>query len=53
MEADACGHIYMHPQQRLAATIEAMNSITPEDVNQVMAFIIFVFISLLCNVDRC
>ena len=35
MEAQACGHVYMHPTQRLQATAEALDSITLEDVNMV------------------
>jgi hypothetical protein len=35
MEAEACGHTYMHPEQRLAATAAALESITLEDMNEV------------------
>ena len=35
MEAQACGHVFMHPSQRLQATSDAVNSITLEDVNDV------------------
>lgn len=35
MEADACGHTFMHPYQRLDATAKALNSITADEVNEV------------------
>jgi hypothetical protein len=35
MEAQACGHVYMHPSQRLQATADALDSIILEDVNKV------------------
>lgn len=37
MEADACGHIFMNPHQRLKATIEAVSSISIDDVNDMAA----------------
>eukprot|EP01035_Chromulina_nebulosa_P019847 gene19847-25796_t len=37
MEADACGHVYMHPIDRLEATYEAIDSIGLDDVNEVAA----------------
>lgn len=35
MDAEACGHVYMHPNDRLAATIAALNTISVDDVNMV------------------
>jgi hypothetical protein len=35
MEAESCGHTYMHPLQRLAATTAALDSVTLEDMNAV------------------
>lgn len=35
MEAEACGHVLMHPQQRLKATMLAIDSITLDDVNDI------------------
>ena len=35
MEAQACGHVFMHPTQRLQATAEALDSIGLEDINSV------------------
>lgn len=35
MEAEACGHVYMHPIQRLEATEEAVQSITIDDIGSV------------------
>lgn len=33
MEAEACGHTFMHPNQRLEMTFNALESISLEDVN--------------------
>ena len=35
MKAQACGHVFMHPTQRLQATAEALDSIGLEDINSV------------------
>lgn len=35
MEAEACGHTFMEPSKKLAATRAALDSITVEDVNEV------------------
>ena len=35
MEAQACGHVFMHPTQRLQATSDALDSIGLEDINAV------------------
>ena len=35
MEAEACGHVYMQPQQRLEAAEKVMEIITSEDVNSI------------------
>lgn len=35
MEAEACGHTYMHPQQRYEATEAAIAEITLEDINNI------------------
>ena len=35
MEAEACGHTFMHPTQRLEATSEALESISLEDMKEV------------------
>lgn len=35
MESEACGHVYMQPEQRLDATRKAIESVSLEDVNAV------------------
>jgi predicted Zn-dependent peptidase len=35
MEAEACGHTFMHPMQRLDATEAALDSITLDDMNAI------------------
>lgn len=35
MEAESCGHTFMHPQDRLKKTLDAINSITIEEANDV------------------
>lgn len=35
MDAQACGHVFMHPSQRLQATADALDSITLDDVNAI------------------
>ena len=35
MEAESCGHTFMHPHTRLHATMDAIDSITVDEVNKV------------------
>ena len=35
MEAESCGHTFMHPQERLKSTFDAINSITIEEANDI------------------
>ena len=35
MEAESCGHTYMHPEEKLEATFEAIENISLEDINEI------------------